>query len=91
MDIEQVKKLASLARLTVPESELEAVAHDIGAILGFIDQIQKVELSESVGGVGAQVNVFRADIVAPLDSAHDLVLAAPLHQDRFVKVPKVLE
>ncbi len=89
MDIEQVKKLADLARLDVPESELANVAADMGNILGFIDEIQKVD----VGGVENghdDVNIFRDDIVAPLVSGHDLVDVAPAHQDHFVKVPRVI-
>lgn len=35
-------------------------------------------------------NVARADEVAPLESAYDLVEAAPLHKDGFVQVPKVI-
>lgn len=88
---DDIKKLANLARLTVPEAELESVGKDIGAILGFVDKITAVEL----GDVGAQsvdqTNVFRDDMVQPLAPAHDLIEAAALHQDHFVKVPKVIE
>ncbi len=90
MDIDQVKKLAHLARLDVPEAELASVANEMGAILGFVDEIQKVKLDEAIEVVG-ETNVFRDDVVAPIAPAHDLVEAAALHQDHFVKVPKVLE
>ncbi len=89
MEIEQVKKLATLARLDVPESELSAVASDMGNILGFVDEIQKVQIDDANSVVG-DTNVFRDDTVAPIASEHDLVEAAALHQDHFVKVPKVI-
>jgi len=91
MDIEQVKKLAHLARLNVPEEELAGVASDIGNILGFIDQIQKVELGDISAPTNQSVNIFRDDVVAPIEPVYDLVEAAPLHKDHFVMVPKVIE
>lgn len=89
MDIDQVKKLAHLARLDVPESELATVATEMGTILGFVDEIQKVNV-DSADAKTAEVNIFRDDVVAPITPAHDLVEAAAMHQDHFVKVPKVI-
>lgn len=91
MDTEAVKKLADLARLTVPDSELAVVAKDIENILGFIDRIREVSLEGETMRDLERVNVLRDDIVAPLHSAYDLVECAPLHADHFVKVPKVIE
>lgn len=89
MDIEQVKKLATLARLEVPAEELAVVAGEMGTILGFIDEIQNVDISADNQQLG-RVNVFRDDVVAPIEAQHDLVEVAALHQDHFVKVPKVI-
>lgn len=89
MDIAQVKKLADLARLEVPEAELAAVAADMEKILSFVDEIQGVDVT-GVSVTQGDVNVFRDDVVAPLASEHDLVEVAALQQDHFVKVPKVI-
>ncbi len=89
MDIEQVKKLAQLARLDVPEAELARVASDMATILGFVDEIQNVQIEASDAATG-EMNVFRDDAVAPITPAHDLVEAAALHHDHFIKVPKVI-
>lgn len=91
MDTEQVKKLAQLARISVTEEELEGFAKDIGNIIGFVDRIRTVELGTTPDTSGSATNVFRDDTVAPITSVYDLVECAPLHQDRFVKVPKVIE
>jgi aspartyl-tRNA(Asn)/glutamyl-tRNA(Gln) amidotransferase subunit C len=88
---EDVKRLANLARLGVPEEEMQSVAEDITNILGFVDVVQSVELGGSTSLQEDEVNVFREDTVNPLTSEHDLIEAAPLHQDHFVKVPKVIE
>jgi aspartyl-tRNA(Asn)/glutamyl-tRNA(Gln) amidotransferase subunit C len=88
---DDVKRLANLARLSMPEAEMEAIGKDITAILGFVDTIQSVQLGDQVANTEDEKNVFRDDVVAPIIPAHDLIEAAPLHQDHFVKVPKVLE
>jgi aspartyl-tRNA(Asn)/glutamyl-tRNA(Gln) amidotransferase subunit C len=91
MNTEEIKRLAHLARLSVPEAELDAVGKDIASILGFVDTIKSVQLDGQVTQSDDDVNVFRDDVVAPLAADHDLIEAAPLHQDHFVKVPKVIE
>ncbi|MEO5646492.1 MAG: Asp-tRNA(Asn)/Glu-tRNA(Gln) amidotransferase subunit GatC [Candidatus Paceibacterota bacterium] len=88
---DEIKRLANLARLSVPEAELETVGKDVANILGFVDAIQAVQLDGQITQTSDKTNVFREDIVAPITPAHDLIEAAPLHQDHFVKVPKVLE
>jgi aspartyl-tRNA(Asn)/glutamyl-tRNA(Gln) amidotransferase subunit C len=88
---EEVKRLAVLARLSIPESELETITQDITSILGFVDVIQSVQLDEQTTVLQGDHNIFRDDAVHPLVPDHDLIEAAPLHQDHFVKVPKVIE
>jgi aspartyl-tRNA(Asn)/glutamyl-tRNA(Gln) amidotransferase subunit C len=91
LTIEETRRLATLSRLSVPETELETVSADIANILGFVDTIQSVQLGDTVAETADRKNVFREDVVQPLAPIHDLVEAAPLHQDHFVKVPKVIE
>lgn len=90
IDAKTLDHLAHLARLTVPEEEKEQLAKDISNIVGFIDTISKVELGEMGERKFEQKNVSRNDEVTPLESAYDLVEAAPLHKDGFVQVPKVI-
>lgn len=90
IDAKTLDHLAHLARLTVPEEEKGQLAKDISNIVGFIDTISKVELGEMGERKFEQKNVSRNDEVAPLESSYDLVEAAPLHQNGFVQVPKVI-
>ncbi len=90
IDSKTLDHLAHLARLTVPEEEKEQLAKDISNIVGFIDVVQKVKLTQSEEKVFVQKNVTREDGVHPLGSAYNLVEAAPLHKDGFVQVPKVI-
>ena len=90
IDSNTLNHLAHLARLTVPEEEKEQLAKDITNIVGFIDTIQKVSIPEIGEKKFTQKNVAREDVVAPLESAYNLVEAAPLHKDGFIQVPKVI-
>jgi aspartyl/glutamyl-tRNA(Asn/Gln) amidotransferase C subunit len=86
-----IERLANLARVSVPKEELDAMTTDITNILGFIDTVQSVSIESRGEAQTDKVNIFREDAVDPIAPAHDLVEAAPLHQDHFVKVPKVIE
>lgn len=90
IDSKTLDHLAHLARLTVPEEEKEQLAKDITNIVGFIDVVQKVELGSAGEKKFTQKNVARDDTVAPLQSVYNLVEGAPLHQNGFVQVPKVI-
>lgn len=91
MNRQDVEKLAKLARISIPDEELDAIAADFGTILGFIDHISKVDISGATEANFEAENVFRDDVVAPIDPAYNLVEAAPEHADGFVKVAKVIE
>ena len=91
LTIEEVRKLAHLARISVSEEELVSFAEDISSIIGFVDRVQNVKLDGVPDTTYSDINVFRSDEVNALESVYDLVECAPLHQDHFVKVPKVIE
>lgn len=84
-----IQKLADLARLKISKEEQEGFQQDLENIVTFVDIVQSRDVAD-VPTVSGRLNVFREDLVAPLGSAYDLVLAAPSHQDGFVKVPKII-
>lgn len=90
IDTKTLDYLAHLARVTVPEEEKEQLRTDINNMVAFVDVIQNVPLSSRGTQAYTQKNVTKEDVVAPLESAYNLVEAAPLHKDGFVQVPKVI-
>ncbi|MGY8934512.1 MAG: Asp-tRNA(Asn)/Glu-tRNA(Gln) amidotransferase subunit GatC [Alphaproteobacteria bacterium] len=93
LDKETVRKIASLARLKVPDEELEAMAGELNNILEWIEQLREVD-TEGVApmtSVTVTVPALRADRVT--DGGYvDLVLAnAPEEVANFFVVPKVIE
>jgi len=47
--VEEVKKLAALARISVSEAELEKFTKEFDAILAYVSQLEKLDLPEGVG------------------------------------------
>jgi aspartyl-tRNA(Asn)/glutamyl-tRNA(Gln) amidotransferase subunit C len=88
---EEIKKLAHLARISVTDDEVAAYAKDFEAILGYVDQINNVNVSE-LETVTIQGNIARLD-ENPHESGHyvtGMLADAPESQDGFYKVPKIL-
>lgn len=88
---EEIKKLAHLARISVTDDEVATYAKDFEAILGYVDQINNVNVSE-LETVTIQDNIARLD-ENPHESGQyvvQMLADAPESQDGFYKVPKIL-
>jgi aspartyl-tRNA(Asn)/glutamyl-tRNA(Gln) amidotransferase subunit C len=93
VDAATVKRVAHLARIALPEEEVERMQGEINAILGFVEQLAQVD----VEGVEPMTSVTptrlkqRADAVTDGGMAEAIVANAPLSEDHFFLVPKVVE
>ena len=93
VDAATVKRVAHLARIALPEEEVERMQGEINAILGFVEQLAQVD----VEGVEPMTSVTptrlkqRADAVTDGGIADAIVANAPLSEDHFFLVPKVVE
>ncbi|MEO9296447.1 Asp-tRNA(Asn)/Glu-tRNA(Gln) amidotransferase subunit GatC [Devosia alba] len=93
VDAKTVKRIASLARIRIEEDEVAAYQGELNAILGFIEQLGEVD----VEGVDPMTSVMpmtlrlREDVVTDGDYADRVVVNAPLSEDNFFMVPKVIE
>lgn len=59
--VEEVKKLAALARIRVDDSELEKFTGEFDAILAYIGQLEKLELPKKEEEKPPLRNVMRED------------------------------
>ncbi|MDB2407301.1 Asp-tRNA(Asn)/Glu-tRNA(Gln) amidotransferase subunit GatC [Jannaschia sp.] len=93
IDTETARRVAKLARIAVPEDRLPALAGEFNAILGFIEQLQEVD----VDGVEPMVSVTpmrlkrREDVVTDGSQAQAVLANAPEAREGFFAVPKVVE
>lgn len=93
IDTETARKVAHLARIAVAEEHLPALADEFNAILGFIEQLQEVD----VEGIEPMVSVTpmrltrRADVVTDGNQQAKVLSNAPDAREGFFAVPKVVE
>jgi|SRR3989344_2737897 len=94
LSIEELRKLASLARIEMQDDELEELRSQLGEIIGFVGEVQKADTS-SVGEVSMPIqrNVFREDGL-PHEAGkftHDIVVNFPDSNNGYLRVKKILE
>ena len=87
-----VDKLAHLARLKFDASEKEEIKTDLQKMIAFIDKLNELDLSdvEPLLHMSDEVNVLREDEVKGSISREEALKNAPMHDDNFFKVPKVI-
>ena len=86
-----IEKLAQLARIDIPEREIESLASSIDAILGYVGQISSLTLDvEQV--IPTLHNVMREDVIIhqPRQFSEDLLSNAPYRDGDYVEVKKIL-
>ena len=93
VDLATVKRVAHLARIAVPEADLPKLQGELNAILGFVEQLNEVDV-EGVEPMTSVVSVKmrrRQDVVTDGEIAGDVTANAPVSEDNFYLVPKVVE
>ena len=93
VDTETVRRVARLARIAVTDSEAEALRSELNAILGFVEQLNEVDVSgvEPMVSVTPMAMKKRRDVVTDGAKADDIVANAPATDENFFLVPKVVE
>lgn len=93
LDKEAVSRIAHLARLGVDESEYDAYARNLSAILAFVEQLNAVDTS----GVDPMAHPLdasqrlRPDQVSETDLCEQFQRVAPRVEAGLYLVPKVIE
>lgn len=90
---DDVKYIAQLSRMEVPEAELDNFTEMFNKILNYADILQTVDTTgiEPTAHVLPVSNVLREDIVGDGTSHEEALRNAPaVHNDGF-KVPRVME
>lgn len=89
-----IEKLAELARIKVPEAELDRLGNEIDSILGYVGQLSEVAAAEpdEKSRIGTVRNVLREDTDPhePGKFSEALLSAAPRREGAYFKVKKIL-
>jgi aspartyl-tRNA(Asn)/glutamyl-tRNA(Gln) amidotransferase subunit C len=90
---DDVRKVARLSRIAVPEERLEEMAGELNGILGWIDQLNEVNIDgvEPMTSVVATTLPMREDVVTDGNIQDQVLANAPSSADGFFVVPKAVE
>lgn len=93
VDRETVTRVARLARIKVPESDLETLAGELSNIIGWVEQLEEVDTDgvEPMASVADMKLRWRADEVTDGGIRDHVTSNAPDPQDGMFSVPKVIE
>lgn len=86
-------RVAKLARIKVEPDALPALAGEFNTILGFIEQLNEVDIAgvDPMTSVTPQVLKRRMDVVREGDQQAKVLSNAPDAREGFFAVPKVVE
>jgi aspartyl-tRNA(Asn)/glutamyl-tRNA(Gln) amidotransferase subunit C len=89
----QILHVAALARLKLDPDEVERFRGELDSILDYMDMLSEVDTSgmPPMHHPLPMANVFRPDEARPGQGLLDALLNAPVHEDGYVAVPKVIE
>ena len=87
-----VRKVAKLARLEIPDDQVEIYTSQLEKILAYVAQLEEVETEGVLPSTRAveAVNVVRNDTVITSNIKEDLLDQAPHREGNFFRVPKIL-
>ena len=88
-----VRRIARLARLKVTDAETVSLKGELNAILKWVEQLGEVDTKgvEPMTSTVAMQLRQRDDVVTDGEIAADIVKNAPMSEDNFFVVPKVVE
>ena len=87
------RRIGRLARIRIEEAEVETYREELNVILGFVEQLNEVDVTgvEPMTSVTPMQLRRREDRVTDGGYADKVVANAPLAEDNFFMVPKVVE
>jgi aspartyl-tRNA(Asn)/glutamyl-tRNA(Gln) amidotransferase subunit C len=88
-----IDKLAHLARLKFDEAEKQEIKTDLQRMIVFVEKLNELDLDgvEPLLHMSDDVNVLREDEIKGSVSRSEALKNAPLHDEQFFKVPKVIK
>jgi aspartyl-tRNA(Asn)/glutamyl-tRNA(Gln) amidotransferase subunit C len=88
-----VEKLANLARLQFDDVEKAGIKNDLQKMIQFVEKLNELDTTgiEPLLHMSDNINILREDEVKGSISSKEGLKNAPLHDEQFFKVPKVIK
>lgn len=93
LDAATVRRIATLARIGLADVEAEHLRGDLNTILGWIEQLNEVDVTsvEPLTGAAQMALKMREDVVTDGGYAEKILANAPERIGDYFAVPKVVE
>ena len=93
VDETTVRRIARLARIKITDEEAKSLEGELSGILNWVEQLDEIDTTsvEPMTRVVAQEMKQRPDKVTDGEIADDVVKNAPMTEDHYFVVPKVVE
>jgi aspartyl-tRNA(Asn)/glutamyl-tRNA(Gln) amidotransferase subunit C len=93
LSLDQIRRLADLARLELTEAQAAAMQQELNGILALVDQMAAIDTEgvEPMSHPQAAMQRLREDRVSASDQRADFQAIAPQVEDGLYLVPKVIE
>ncbi|MGO4682689.1 Asp-tRNA(Asn)/Glu-tRNA(Gln) amidotransferase subunit GatC [Hyphomicrobium sp. 2TAF46] len=93
VDEATVRRIARLARIKISDAEAKGLETELSGILDWVKQLDEVDTAnvEPMTRVVAHKLKMRDDVVTDGEIADQVTANAPLAEDNFFVVPKVVE
>jgi aspartyl-tRNA(Asn)/glutamyl-tRNA(Gln) amidotransferase subunit C len=93
IDIKTIDKLANLSKLSFNEQEKINIKSDLEKMIGFINQLQQVDTTGVLPliHITDSINSLRNDVLGNSISKENGLLNAPLKDENYFLVPKVIK
>jgi aspartyl-tRNA(Asn)/glutamyl-tRNA(Gln) amidotransferase subunit C len=90
---EVLDKMAHLARLEFDDKDAEKMMQDMTAIVSWVEKLNEVDTTgvEPLTTMSHEVNALREDKAQPELTRDEVLKNAPLKNEDYFRVPKVLE
>ena len=89
---EDVRKVATLARLDLPEEKIATYTSQLESILDYVSQLKAIDTSDIPLTTRAVevINVTREDVKKSSNNRDKILEQAPFRDGNYFRVPKIL-
>lgn len=89
---DEVREIATLARLRLDDTEIERMAHELDGILGYIETIQQLDVGDAEPMTHAVPFdcPTRDDVVGDMLAVDEALKNAPKREASFFQVPRII-
>ena len=88
-----IDKLSKLAMLQFNDEERAEIKSDLEKMIGFVDKLKELDTTgvEPLLHMSNNTDILRQDIPGNMINREEALQNAPLHNEQYIKVPKVIK